>query len=71
MNSSSFVPTISNFVHSCKHLESPGSFDSSIEHLHGPSELVHSTESRGPRVGVSDDLDKNDDLMTPNDDKMT
>ena len=23
------------------------------------------------RVGVSDDLDKNDDLMTPNDAKMT
>ena len=26
---------------------------------------------RRPRVGVSDDLDKNDDLMTPNDTKMT
>ena len=24
----------------------------------------------GPRVGVSDDLDKNDDLMMPNDAKM-
>ena len=24
-----------------------------------------------PRVGVSDELDKNDDLMTPNDAKMT
>ena len=26
---------------------------------------------RAARVGVSDDLDKNDDLMKPNDAKMT
>ena len=32
---------------------------------------LYKKDTPAPRVGVSDDLDKNDDLMRPNDAKMT